>query len=326
MEYNHLTSEQRCQIYTLRSIGKNQKEIAEHLEVSPSTISREIRRNSGLKGYRNQQADFKARERRTTASSRPKCMLRSVIEFIEEKLREKWSPDQISGVLKANGTPISHERIYLHVWEDKRAGGELYKHLRHGGKKYNRRSSGKSGRGCIPNRVDIKERPSVVEKKTRLGDWEGDTIIGAKQQGAILSLVDRKSKFTKLAKLKNKSAAGVVEAITVAVDQLPHEALHTITFDNGKEFSSHEIISYQTGARCYFATPYHSWERGLNEHTNGLVRQYFPKSSNLLEISKKEIQFVEDALNNRPRKVLGYRTPREVFLGQKRPQRIALHY
>ena len=326
MEYKHLTSEQRCQIYTLQSIGKNKKEIADHLGVSASTIGREIKRNSGLKGYRHKQADSKASERRSTASSRPTRMFPAVVQFIEEKLREKWSPDQISGVLNANGTPVSAERIYLHVWENKGAGGDLYKHLRHGGKKYNRRSSGKAGRGCIPNRVDIQDRPAIVQKKARTGDWEGDTIIGAKHQGAILSLVDRKSKYTKLAKLKDKTASGVVDAVTVAINQLPRTSVHTFTFDNGKEFSSHEMISEHTGAKCYFATPYCSWERGLNEHTNGLVRQYFPKSCNLSEVTKKQVQFVEDALNNRPRKVLGYRTPREVFLGQKQPQRIALQY
>lgn len=142
-------------------------------------------------------------------------------------------------------------------------------------------------------------------------------------KGAILSLVDRKSKFTILAKLKSKHAKGVAQTTITSFKRLPRKVIHTLTFDNGKEFSRHETISRHTGVRCYFATPYHSWERGLNEHTNGLVRQYFPKSSSLLDLSRKEIQFVEDALNNRPRKVLGYRTPREVLLGQRHPQRIA---
>ena len=208
---------------------------------------------------------------------------------------------------------------------NKKAGGSLYKHLRRRGKKYNRRGAKTAGRGCIPNRVDIEKRPKVVEKKCRLGDWEGDTIIGAKQQGVILSLVDRKSKLTILAKMDGKHADQVPDLIKERLKRLPKRiAGHSITFDNGKEFSKHERITKLTGLRCYFATPYHSWERGLNEHTNGLVRQYCPKESNLSKYTDEEIQFVEDALNNRPRKVLGYRTPNEVYLGIKKPQQIAL--
>jgi len=208
---------------------------------------------------------------------------------------------------------------------DKKSGGALYTHLRRRGKKYNRRGAKTAGRGCIPNRVDIQERPKIVESKSRMGDWEGDTIIGAGQQGVILSLVDRKSKFTLLAKMEGKYAGQVPDLIKQCFKRLPTKVTsHTITFDNGKEFSRHQSITKKTGLRCYFATPYHSWERGLNEHTNGLVRQYCPKGSNLTHYADEDIQYVEDQLNNRPRKVLGYQTPREVFLGISKPQRIAL--
>jgi IS30 family transposase len=186
--YFHLTTEGRCQIYTLKSIGKTQKEIAEYLGVSASTISRELQRNSGKKGYRYKQANDKAMERRYQASLRPKKLFRSTLNLVEEKLFERWSPEQIAGVLRASDIEISHESIYRHIWADKKLGGKLYQFLRRRGKKYNHRSSKTAGRGCIPNRIDIQQRPKIVEKKSRLGDWEGDTLIGAKQQGVILSL------------------------------------------------------------------------------------------------------------------------------------------
>jgi len=325
MGYKHLTTELRCQIYAFQSIGMTQKDIAVHLAVSASTICRELKRNTGKKSYRHKQANDMAVARRRNASSRAKKMTPVLIQLIVEKLVEKWSPEQISGVLRSSNISISHESIYRHIWADKKAGGSLYTNLRRQGKKYNHRGTKRAGRGCIPNRVDIQQRPKIVELKTRAGDWEGDTIIGAQQQGVILSLVDRKTKFTLLAKMKGKYAEQVPALIMRCFERLPKKTRgHSITFDNGKEFSQHVQITKTTGLLCYFATPYHSWERGLNEHTNGLVRQYCPKGSNLTHYSDQDIQFVEDQLNNRPRKVLEYRTPREAFLGIKRPQKIAL--
>ena len=285
--YNHLNRDQRSQIYALMSNGSTQKNIAAHLGVHPSTISRELKRNTGGRGYRFQQADNLASARRHAASSTPKSMTPQVIKIIEEKLQQKWSPEQISGRLKLElGLSISYESIYKHIWADKKAGGTLYMHLRHAGKKYNKRSSGKAGRGCIPNRVDITERPAIVETKSRLGDWEGDTIIGKNHQGGLLQ---------------------------PCFDRLANPIVHTITYDNGKEFAGHEQTSASLDAQCYFATPYHSWERGLNEHTNGLVRQYLPKGTEFTTVSAKSIQRIEDALNDRPRKILSYLTPREVY-------------
>lgn len=324
--YNHLIRDQRSQIYALLSNGLAQQDIAAHLGLHPSTISRELKRNTGGRGYRFQQADKFATERRQAASSAPKKMIPSVVKIIEEKIREKWSPEQISGRLKLElDISISHESIYQHIWADKQQGGTLYTHLRHSGKKYNKRSSGKAGRGCIPNRVDIKERPTVVEEKSRLGDWEGDTIIGANHQGAILSIVDRKSKFTLLAKLENKCADGVVKATKTCFDRLSDPIVHTITYDNGKEFSAHEQISKLLGTQCFFATPYHSWERGLNEHTNGLVRQYIPKGTDFSTVSTREVLAIENALNDRPRKILDYLTPKEMRQSVPKLTRAILH-
>lgn len=312
--YHHLTYEQRCQIYVLSESGHSQAAIARQIGVHRSTISRELARNSGKRGYRFQQAQEKASRRRKAASLVPRKMTPDLIILIEEKLtQEQWSPDQISGRLRKQGIAfISHERIYQHVWADKKNGGNLYLHLRHSGKKYNRRKGKTAGRGLIPNRVDIDQRPAVAARKSRIGDWEADTIIGAGRKGAILSHVDRKSKYTKLAKLPDKSSAAVVRACRRVLRTIA-DRIKTITYDNGKEFAAHAEIAASLGARSFFAKPYHSWERGLNEHTNGLVRQYFPKGTDFTTLTHADVRRVEDKLNSRPRKALGYRTPREVF-------------
>lgn len=309
--YHHVTRDIRSQIYALKAIDMPLREIAKIVERDVSTISREIKRNMGGRGYRYKQANEKAIERRQKASKQSKKLTPEIIAYIEEKLHEKWSPEQISGRLKHDGkTSVSYETIYQHVWANKRLGGDLYKHLRHNGKKYNKRGSGKAGRGCIPNRVDISERPAIVEQKSRLGDWEGDTIIGARHQGAIVSYVDRCSKFTVLKKIANKTAELVTQATFEKLGQgLP---VLTITYDNGKEFSDHGKIAKALNTECYFAQPYHSWERGLNEHTNGLVRQYFPKATDFSTFTDQDVQFVAEKLNHRPRKVLNYLTPMEV--------------
>ena len=205
-KYHHLTYEQRCQIYALKKRGDTQSAIARELKVHRSTISRELKRNKGEKGYRIKQAQEKASDRRSKASRRPKKMTATTIKIIEKKLCKQWSPEQIAGFLKKQKYPkaTSTETIYQHIWKDKKRGGSLYKHLRHSGKKYNKRRSNKAGRGYIPNRIGIEKRPEIVEKKCRLGDWELDTIIGKGHQGAIVSIVDRASKLTKLAKVSKK--------------------------------------------------------------------------------------------------------------------------
>lgn len=317
--YHHVTRDIRSQIYALKAIGTSLRKIAVLVGHDVSTISREIKRNTGGRGYRYKQADAMAIERRSNASRRPKKLTPALVTTIIEKLQEQWSPEQISGRLKAQGiASISHEAIYQLVWNDKRDGGALYQHLRHHGKKYNKRSSGKAGRGCIPNRVDIDERPAIVEQKIRIGDWEGDTIIGAKHQGAIVSHVERFSKFTLLKKVDNKTSELVTQATIEKLGQTSLPVL-TITYDNGKEFSEHTKITKTLKTDCYFAKPYHSWERGLNEHTNGLVRQYLPKSTDFTKVSDERVQLIADKLNNRPRKILNYKTPLEVVMMHLKP-------
>ena len=312
--YHHVTRDIRSQIYALKATGTTLHQIAAIVGFHVSTISREIKRNTGGRGYRYKQADEKAVERRENASRTPKKLTQTLVAIIEEKLLEKWSPDQISGRLKDKDiASISHETIYQHIWKNKRTGGTLYKHLRHNGKKYNKRSSGKAGRGCIPNRVDITERPPIVEQKTRIGDWEGDTVISAVSKTAILTVVDRHSKFTRIKKLGRKTAENVRIAMKKVMTSLPYPVL-TVTYDNGMEFAAHQDIAADLNTHCYFAAPYHSWERGLNEHTNGLIRQYLPKSVDFKNVTDDEIQAIEDRLNNRPRKILGYKTPMEVMM------------
>lgn len=249
--YHHLTRDQRCQIYTLKKRGDSQSEIAREIGVHRSTVYRELKRNAGKRGYRFKQANRKASKRRRLASRRPKKLTPEALSLIGEKLKMQWSPEQIAGWLRKEDHPhaVSHELIYQLVWADKRAGGCLYKHLRHSGKKYNRRSSGRAGRGCIPHRVGIEERPKIVERKCRLGDWEADTIIGKGKKGAIVSVVDRASKLTKLAKVSRRTAGEVREALEIKLGPIKN-SVFTLTSDNGKEFASHQQVAASLDCRA----------------------------------------------------------------------------
>jgi len=315
--YHHVTRDQRSQIYALKSRGISQSQIAAQVGLSPSTVSREIARNSGLRGYRIDQADRFAKQRRSNASQRPKKLTDEITARIIWCLKATWSPEQLCGRLALEGVvKLCPETIYQMIWKDKRKGGSLYTFLRRRAKPYNRRRNKNAGRGCIPNRVDIDERPKIVEEKSRIGDWEGDTIIGANHKGAIVSVVDRASKLTVLKKVPVKTAEKVANAVTQGLETLPHPVV-TITFDNGKEFANHEQISESLGAEVYFAKPYHSWERGLNEHTNGLIREFIPKKTDFRTVSADFIHTVEQLLNYRPRKSLNFKTPYEVFFSEQ---------
>jgi len=207
---------------------------------------------------------------------------------------------------------VSHESIYRYIYENKSHGGKLYQHLRHKNKKYHKRGNEYKTRGLLKNRISISQRPKIVEKKSRVGDWEIDTMIGANHQGALVTIVDRCSKFALIKHVPSKHANVVTYAIIEMM--LPIQKItHTITSDNGKEFAYHEQIAKELQTQFYFANAYHSWERGLNEHTNGLIRQYLPKQTDFTNLKKEQIQFIQDRLNYRPRKSLGYKTPAEVF-------------
>jgi len=311
--YKQLTYELRCQIYALNKIGLSQNKIARQLNVSQSTISRELSRNTGKRGYRIKQAQSFADKRRLRAAKALK-MTSELIALIDSKVCIEWSPEQISGWLKeACNILISHETIYLHIWSDKRCGGQLFQHLRRKGKAYQSRSKDKqAGRGYIKNRVSIDERPSIVEEKSRIGDWEIDLVIGKGHSGALVTVVERKTSFTVSMRVDDKSAKSVTAA-TIALLHPFKGAVFTITADNGKEFAYHDVMTEHLTCGVYFADPYCSWQRGLNENTNGLLRQYWPKSTDFKKVSQSEVEDVIVKLNDRPRKKLNYKTPAKLM-------------
>lgn len=310
--YKQLTQEQRYGIYSLIKTGHSQSEIAQVVGVHKSTISRELRRNRGERGYRYQQANRKANDRRK--GKVPLRISRETWALIETLIEEDWSPEQISGWLKLEvNISISHEWIYQHILLDKQSGGDLYRHLRCQ-KKRKKRYGSRDRRGEIKNKVSIDERPPIVDTRERLGDWEADTIIGKRHKQAIVSLTERKSRFALIYKVDRKTSDQVSKAICNLLLPIKKNIL-TVTFDNGKEFAGHEVISKKLEADLYFAHPYSSFERGLNENTNGLIRQYFPKERDFTTITDEEIIRTIRKLNNRPRKCLGFKTPNQVFFG-----------
>ena len=303
MNYTHLTQIERYQIYALMKAGHTQSEIAIVLERSKSTISRELRRNRGQRGYRPKQAHCSSVERRAMNA---RTIDDATWQFAQEKLLLQWSPEQISG-----HAAISPETVYQRVYADKRTGGLLWKNLRC--QKQRKKRYGKlDRRGIIPNRLFIEDRPAIVETRSRIGDWEADTIIGKNHRQAIVSLVERKSGYTLMRKVERKTAQAVSHAMTSLLNPYRNK-VHTVTSDNGREFARHEEIAATLKANFYFAHPYASWERGTNENTNGLIRQYFPKNRDFTTITQQEIDTAMERLNSRPRKRLGYLTPNQVF-------------
>ena len=312
MTYNQLTYEQRNEIRAYLKIGLKMVIIAHLIGVHKSTISRELKRNSGQRGYRPKQAQQKANLRRKDSRKNIR-FTEAVKQRVEFYIKQDWSPEQISGYLaSAEDIQISHETIYQHIWADKRNGGSLYKHLRWSHKKRRKRYGNRDRRGQIKDRVSIAERPQVVDNKERIGDWEVDTVIGKNHQGALVTAVERKTMFSCINYVPSKSAELVTRALVQMLLPLKKQVL-TITVDNGKEFALHQKIAKALDANVYFAHPYHAWERGLNEHVNGLVRQYFPKNYDFNKISKEKIVFVQNRLNQRPRKSLKFEKPENIF-------------
>lgn len=284
----------------------NITQIAVLLGRNKSTISRELHRNAGSRGYRPKQACELAAQR-SESSRNASTLAPWVKEQANVLLKLQWSPEQIAGKL-----PVSHETLYLHVYADKAHGGNLWKNLRCQKQKRKRYASGRDRRGQIPNRRPLSERPAHIEGRKQVGHWECDTVIGANHKQAIVTVVERKSGFAVMAKVSNKTADLVGSAIIDALT--PFEArVKTLTYDNGKEFCGHAKIDAALGSTGYFARPFASWERGSNENFNGLLRQYVPKKRQMTSITDEEIKMIENRLNNRPRKRLGFRTPAEVF-------------
>lgn len=311
-QYTQLTQEQRYQIDGLNKSGYTQTEMAQELGVHKSTISRELKRNCGLRGYHPKQAQRMTEARRSH-------QYRARIDdhtwnWVERLLQEDWSPQQISSWLKQEkALHVSHEWIYLYIYGDKQEGGDLHTHLR-SQKKRRKRYGGRDRRGQIKGRVSIEERPAVVDERARIGDWEADTVIGEPGGAVLVTLVERKSRLSLQGLAVNKSAQAVKDVIMKLLKPIAERVL-TLTYDNGKEFAYHREISDELDAQGFFAHPYHSWERGLNENFNGLIRQYLPKKTSFNHLVENDIKTIMDKLNNRPRKCLGFKTPNQVFFG-----------
>lgn len=312
--YQHLTVAERYQIFILLKAGFSFSAIALQLNRHRSTIHRELSRNLVLDyriiGYSPSRADNLAWHRRRV---KPHFKISAETwTAVILALQQRWSPEQICYRRKLAGlSAISPESIYLRIWQDKRQGGTLWQCLRH------RLRRGKRGRlhkvrGLIIGRVGIEYRPAIVDSRSRIGDWEADTVFGRQSQAPLLTLVDRRSRYCVIAALKSKHALHVSERMVGALSALP-QPVHTITSDNGKEFAQHVKVSQALKADFYFARPYASWERGTNENTNGLLRQFFPKQHDFNSITHEEIENAMNLLNNRPRKCLGWLTPNEVF-------------
>jgi IS30 family transposase len=314
MKYRQITSGERYAIGALRRRGLSARQIATELGRAHTTISREIRRNScNDGGYRPFKASHRTRGRRSR-SRRNARITPETWGIVERYLRLDWSPEQVAGFLRVEGVlRISHESIYVRVWRDKATGGDLWKHMRQATKKRRKRYGAYDSRGKVAGKRHISERPPEVEDRREVGHWEIDTVMGTEHgRNSVLTLVERATGYTVMGKLERHRAA---DAVTRCVELIEREAgrVATITADNGSEFHSYKQIEGATGVEFYFATPHHSWERGTNENTNGLIRQYLPKKTSQSHITQVDCDRIAAKLNSRPRKRLGYKTPEECY-------------
>jgi len=314
MSYHQITSEERYTISALLREGLNQSEIASHLGRHPSTISRELHRNSARHdgAYRAQKAIERTNGRRRR--SRQRSHFRdSEWRLVEKHLALQWSPEQISGRLKLEGRlDISHETIYLHVWRDKANGGSLYKHLRGSRKLRRKRHNSRQSRGRLLGKRHISDRPSWIDKRRSVGHWEIDTVMGGGSKDCLVTLVERKTGYALVGKLPDRSKGNLNKRLKKLIEHNP-DRFRTITADNGTEFHGYESVEASSDVKFYFATPYHSWERGSNENFNGLLRQYVPKRVSQKHLTQYDCNRLAKKLNTRPRKRLGYKTPEECF-------------
>jgi IS30 family transposase len=315
MVYTHLTEMERYQVFSLTKAGHKPSFIARELSRHPSTIYRELKRNlvfdPQIAGYSPSRAHHLARCR-VISRSRAQRISKATWDLVVARLCCRYSPEQISGDLARWGIArISHERIYQYIWADKRKNGNLWTFLR-GRLRRGRRYRVNRQRGQIVGRVGIEQRPAIVNARGRRGDYEIDTVFGKGRKCALVTMVDRRARFLVVEKVATKHAKGVATALVAGL-QRTGRRVHTLTSDNGKEFALHRQVSTALGAKFFFARPYASWERGTNENTNGLLRQYFLKDCDFSVITQEAINFAVNELNRRPRKTLGFRTPHEVF-------------
>jgi transposase, IS30 family len=314
MSYRQITSEERYILAALRTQGFNQSEIARHLHRHRSTICRELKRNSSRWDghYRPSKAIERTAGRRSR-SRRNQRFTRTDLQHVESLLQRRLSPEQISGRLAFHGTlSISHETIYRHVWRDRILGGSLYTYLRGARKKRRKRYGAYDSRGRLAGKRHISERPLAAQQRSEIGHWEIDTVIGKGSHHCLVTLVDRKTGYVVIGKLRARTKEHT-HWRTVRLLRRHPQRFKTITADNGTEFHDYAQIERATGTTFYFATPHHSWERGTSENTNGLIRQYVPKGTSMTKLSQQRCNAIARALNDRPRKRLGFRTPQECF-------------
>ena len=315
-----LTHEDRCRIDSLHKSGFNAAKISVQIGRHKSTVSRELSRNSFEGIYDYKKANKFAKERRSS------CGVHSRLSdenwtYVRTLLYQKWSPEQISGWLRSNpdiGFYVSAQWIYEYIYKDQAKRGDLYENLRRSGRPY-RTGKFRPYRGKIKDRIGIEARPEIVNKRLRIGDWEVDSVIGKLNKSSIVTIVERVSRYTAILKVNSKEAQIVSQAIISRVKNM-NLPIHTMTGDNGTEFSEHKKISEGLGIDFYFTHPYSSWEKGTNENTNGLIRQYFPKGTDFNTISDEAIMAVENDLNNRPRKCLNYKKPVEILIKRENEQ------
>ena len=309
--YRQLTLPQRYEIFALKKAGHSQVAIADLVRVHASTVSRELRRNKSPTGYYAQAAHRQAQQRRLQSRG-PTKWTRRAQRLVERKLRQQWSPEQIADWLKRTQRIwLSHEGIYQYLRADRLAGGNWHAQLRRRlGLRRARRSTAYKGK--ITQRVSIDQRPSIVDEKSRIGDWEADLMLGGQGGGALLTVVERKSRWTCMARLPSKQSEVVAEALINLLRPYKKQ-VKTVTLDNGNEFAQHVNVSKALQASVYFAHPYCAWQRGLSENTNGLLRQYFPKGTNFKIIRQAKLDQIQKRLNQRPRKGLEFLTPQQIF-------------
>jgi IS30 family transposase len=322
MSYNHLTPSERNQLYVMRIVDKlSIRRIALEMNRSQSTISRELKRNSSDETfYLPDTAHNLMEHRRQKSKEKFESINTKMIDQIKEYLRLSYSPAQLAGrIIKENGESISHETIYQMIYLDYQGLGDYKKYLRQKQPR-RRRKCANQKRSPIPNRIGIENRPKIADLKIEIGHWEGDTVTGSNHNGAIVTYVDKASKYLLAGLVKNKTVEQVNKRTIELFKEAKPEFRKTITFDNGKEFCGHEAIAEKLDLKVFFANPYHPWERGLNEHTNGLIREFFPKDTNFKTVKAEELQKAIDLINNRPRKILDFCTPYEVFYGIEKIQ------
>lgn len=312
MAYKRVTEAERKQIYRWGREGCGVQKIARRLGRAASSISRELIRNRGKRGYRPKQAHWKATEKARRAG--PRRFTEAVRLDAEARLKEGWTPEIIGQRARLDGREwVCKETIYKHIYAEAKSGGTLWMNLPRAHRKRRRRCPRQEGRGRgrIPNQRRIDTRPPEVETRVNVGHWEGDLINGAHETGNLVTLVERNTRFTLIGRTDSKEADEVTRAICASFNTLPQKSRLSLTLDNGKEFARHEEVARTTGMDVFFARPYHSWERGTNENTNGLIRRLHPKKSSFSGIGKKELERIDTFLNDRPRKCLGWLTPRE---------------